>query len=192
MFELAYALEAKGLDVELDQFHGQDLIDWPRWCAEQLDPDHTDFVLMVCSTEYRRRIEGKVARDVGRGAFWEGNLIRGYLYRGKANNERFVPLLLDDEPESALPPIVANWNTFHVCRFGVDTGDQGHEDLYRLLTGQPATPRPNRGTIKTLPPRSVRSLDSAAPAVKSGRSDTGGIRHERRCRTRYGRVRLHD
>ena len=99
--ELAYALEADGLAVELDQLHGQELIAWPRWCAQRLDPEDTDFVLMVCNAEYRRRIEGKVARDVGRGVFWEGNLIRRYLYRNKAN-EPFVPVLLDGEPESAL------------------------------------------------------------------------------------------
>jgi hypothetical protein len=147
VLELAYALEGDGLAVELDQFHGQQLIDWPRWCAERLDPKNTDFVLMVCSAEYRRRIEGRVARDLGRGVFWEGGLIYGYLYEDKAN-ARFVPLLLDDEPESALPRVVVNWNRFRLRRFGVASGDQGYEDLYRLLTGQPATLRPSRGTLK--------------------------------------------
>lgn len=160
---LAHALlVADGLDVELDQFHAQELIDWPRWCAERLDPANTDFVLMVCSAEYRRRIEGQVDWDVGRGVFWEGNLIYGYLYRAKAN-ERFVPLLLDDEPQDALPPVVANWNHFRLRRFGVDTGDLGYENLYRLLTGQPATPKPDRGPLKRLPPRPLPSPVSATP-----------------------------
>jgi hypothetical protein len=165
VLELAYALEADGLSVELDQFHGQELIDWPRWCAERLDPKNTDFVLMVCSAEYRRRIEGHMELDVGRGVFWEGDLIYGYLYRAKAN-ERFIPLLLDDEPQSVVPPVVANWNTFRLRRFGVETGDPGYEDLYRLLTGQPATLRPSRGTLKRLPPRPVPSPPGAAPAVR--------------------------
>jgi tetratricopeptide (TPR) repeat protein len=165
VLELAYALEADGLAVELDQFHGQELIDWPRWCAERLDPENTDFVLMVCSAEYRRRIEGKVDVDSGRGVFWEGNLIYGYLYRAKAN-ERFVPVLFDDAPRSCLPPVVANWNSFPLRRFGLETGDQGYEDLYRLLTGQPATPRPVRGSPKKLPPRALPSPGPAASAVK--------------------------
>jgi hypothetical protein len=155
VLELAYALEADG----------QELVDWPRWCAERLDPENTDFVLMVCSAEYRRRIEGHVELDVGRGVFWEGHLIYGYLYRAKAN-ARFVPVLLDDEPQSAVPPVVASWSTFRLRRFGVETDDQGYEDLYRLLTGQPATPRPARGPLKTLPPRPLSSRGPAAPAVK--------------------------
>lgn len=167
VLEFAYALAADGLAVELDQFHRHEFIDWPRWCAERLDPANTDFVLMVCSLEYRRRIEGQVAHDVGRGVFWEGNLIYGALYRAKAN-ERFVPILFDNEPESALPPVVANWNRFHLHRFGIETGDQGYEDLYRLLTGQPSTAKPNRGTLKRLPPR-------PAPAARGPEPDAAEI-----------------
>ncbi len=64
---LAHALAADGLDVELDQFHGHETVDWPRWCEERLEPENTDFVLMVCTAEYRRRIQGRVALDQGRG-----------------------------------------------------------------------------------------------------------------------------
>lgn len=166
---LAHALAADGLDVELDQFHAHELIDWPRWCAECLDPQNTDFVLLVCSAEYRRRIEGRVDRDVGRGVFWEGNLIYGYLYRAKAN-ERFVPLLLDEEPESSLPPIVANWNRFRLRGFGTRSRDPGYENLYRLLTGQPAMPKPAPGEIVRLPPRPLPSATaSPAPATKTAK-----------------------
>jgi hypothetical protein len=177
VLELAYALEADGLAVELDQLHGQELIDWPRWCAERLDPNNTDFVLMVCSAEYRRRIEGHVELDVGRGVFWEGDLICGYLYRAKAN-ERFIPLLFDDEPQSSVPPVVANWNTFRLRRFGAETGDQGYENLYRLLTGQPATLRPSRGTLKRLPPRAVPSPPGADPALDTGSQKAEQLRRD--------------
>jgi hypothetical protein len=178
VLELAYALAADGLAVELDQFHGQELIDRPRWCAERLDPANTDFVLMVCSVEYRRRIEGKVELDVGRGVFWEGDLIYGYLYRAKAN-ERFVPLLLDDEPESALPRVLGNWNTFRLRRFGLQMGDRGYENLYRLLTAQPAMLRPSRGSPKRLPPRPA---PSPAPAEQAQGPDGAQRRSSRRAR----------
>ncbi len=161
----AHALAADGLDVELDQFHRHETIDWPRWCEERLRSENTDFVLMVCSAEYRRRIEGRVAFDEGRGVFWEGNLIYGYLYREKVN-ERFVPLLLDNEPERSLPPAVANWNHFHLRDFGLQHGDSGYEDLYRLLTNQPATLKPTPGELVQLPPRPVPSLERARPADK--------------------------
>ncbi|AHF05480.1 hypothetical protein MARPU_08505 [Marichromatium purpuratum 984] len=164
VLELAYALATDGLAVELDQFHRHELIDWPRWCAERLDPANTDFVLMVCSLEYRRRIEGQIAHDVGRGVFWEGDLIYGSLYRAKAN-ERFVLVLLDDTPENALPPVVASWNRFRLHRFGIETGDQGYEALYRLLTGQPTTAKPSLGPLKRLPPRPAPAAHRPGPDV---------------------------
>jgi hypothetical protein len=155
---LAHALAGDGLAVELDQFHGHETVDWPRWCDERLRPENTDFVLMVCTAEYRRRIEGRVELDEGRGVFWEGSLIYGYLYRAKAN-ERFVPLLLDEEPGDSLPPAVANWNHFRLRGFGLHSADQGYEDLYRLLTGQPGTLKPERGALVRLPPRPVPPLE---------------------------------
>src|SRR3990170_1175186 len=51
---------ADGIDVELDQFHTDEIIDWPRWCNEQTSREHSDFVLCVCTAEYYRRIEGSV------------------------------------------------------------------------------------------------------------------------------------
>jgi hypothetical protein len=162
---LARALAADGLDVELDQFHADETIDWPRWCAERLDPEKTDFVLMVCSVEYRRRIEGKVDLDKGRGVFWERNLIYGYLYRAKAN-ARFVPLLLDDEPDDSLPSIVANWNHFRLGSLRLKSGDPGYKGLYRLLTKQPAAPRPTPGELVQLPPEPLpEESEQPAPAV---------------------------
>ncbi len=162
---LAHALAKDGLDVELDQFHQNEPVDWPRWCEERLRPEISDYILMVCSAEYRRRIEGRVNFDQGRGAFWEGSLIYGYLYRNKAN-QRFVPILLDDEPDDALPLIVANWNHFRLQSFGLQSGDEGYGHLYRLLTRQPSRPKPESGGIvrlprpqpPELPPRQLRVL----------------------------------
>ena len=124
---------------------------------------------MVCSAEYRRRIKGRVALDQGRGVFWEGNLIYGYLYRAK-DNERFVPLLLDDEPESSVPEAVANSNHFRLRAFGLPkndltNADPGYIALYRLLTDQPDTPKPTPGELVRLPPRSVPSHEQARPAA---------------------------
>jgi formylglycine-generating enzyme required for sulfatase activity len=163
---LAGALADDGLDVDLDQFHANEPIDWPRWCVERLDPENTDFVLMVCSVEYRRRIEGKVDLDKGRGVFWEGNLIYGYLYRAKAN-ERFVPLLLDDEPDDSLPSIVANWNHFRLGAFGLKGGDPGYKGLYRLLTKQPAARKPIPGELVQLPPEPLPEESEQPPPARN-------------------------
>ncbi|WP_295458829.1 SUMF1/EgtB/PvdO family nonheme iron enzyme [uncultured Thiodictyon sp.] len=144
---LAQALVAQGIDSDLDQFHQHELLDWPRWCGEQLRPDRSDWVLMVCSAAYRDRLENRVDPHTGKGAFWEGALIDDEIY-GAKENRRFVPVLLDDEPQESIPSIVRGW-TF--CRVtGLDMADPGYEALYRLLTRQPAAVKGALGSVTVL------------------------------------------
>ena len=72
---LAWALRNHGIDVELDQFHNEEIVDWPRWCREQIRRDRSDFVLCICTAEYQRRIDGHVPPEKGKGVYWEGALL---------------------------------------------------------------------------------------------------------------------
>lgn len=49
---LAQQLRCDGIAAELDQFHQEELLHWPRWCEERMRPECTDFVLCVCSGVY--------------------------------------------------------------------------------------------------------------------------------------------
>jgi hypothetical protein len=98
VLELAEALRQHGIDADLDQLHRHELLDWPRWCQEQLRPERSDWVLTLCSEVYRDRIETRVDPHTGKGAFWEGALIDDQLYQAKGNR-RFVPVLLAHVPE---------------------------------------------------------------------------------------------
>lgn len=57
VLDLAQQLRRDGINAELDQFHQEELVHWPRWCQEQLCPENSDFVLCVCTPEYKRRVE---------------------------------------------------------------------------------------------------------------------------------------
>ncbi|MBI3948720.1 MAG: tetratricopeptide repeat protein [Armatimonadetes bacterium] len=150
VLEFARALINDGVNADLDQFHQHELVDWPRWCEERLRPENSDYVLMVCSAEYRRRIEERLPSDKGRGVYWEGSLIDDYLYDSKAN-ERFIPVLFDDEPETSTPRIVSGWSRVRIRAFGLDRGDAGYLHLLHLLTGQPVAARPPLGRLPVLP-----------------------------------------
>jgi hypothetical protein len=162
---LAQALSNDGIDVELDQYHQHELIDWPRWCEERLRPEYSDFVLMICSAEYKRRIEDRVDFDKGRGVFWEGNLIYHYLYTTKAN-ERFISILLDNEVEDSLPRAIANWTWFRLREFGTSSGNVEYIKLYRSLTTQPAVIKPKPGHIVSIPPETGPKSISAVADVE--------------------------
>ena len=101
----AQALRTHGIDADLDQFHGETLLDWPSWCREKMEREASDFVLCVCTAEYRRRIHNQVPPEQGRGVYWEGRLMQQELYDAKGNL-RFIPVLFDDEAESSIVEIL--------------------------------------------------------------------------------------
>src|SRR5580658_717376 len=72
---LAFAdqLVHDGLDVSLDQYGPVPKEGWPAWMRNGLK--EADFVLLICSPAYYRRVMGKEAPGVGLGAQWEGELI---------------------------------------------------------------------------------------------------------------------
>ncbi|MBP7050115.1 MAG: toll/interleukin-1 receptor domain-containing protein [Phycisphaerae bacterium] len=168
VLRFANALRSHGVDAELDQFHSEKIVDWPRWCNEQTSREHSDFVICVCTAEYRRHIEGKVPPERGKGAYWEGALLDDDLYDEKGNC-RIVPVLLDNEPESSIPRFLRGWTYCRLSSFVLT--DSGYETLLRILTGQPRIVKPVLGTVPVLSvqlPQSKTALPSVqAPAVKN-------------------------
>jgi tetratricopeptide (TPR) repeat protein/MinD-like ATPase involved in chromosome partitioning or flagellar assembly len=161
---LAQQLRQDGIDANLDRFHYNELIDWPRWYEEQLRPEKTDFVLTICSVGYKQRIEDSASADVDHGVLWEGAIISHHLYEAKTMN-RFIPILLNDEPEDALLTLFRGLTWFRVRAFGVQSGDEGYMNLYRLLTNQPSVIKALTGKIKPLPPQEPSSHSKSFPAT---------------------------
>ncbi len=65
-------------------------------------------MLCVCTAEYRRRIDGHVPPEAGKGAYWEGSLLDDEVYDAKRNG-RIVPILFDDDSESGIPRFLNGW-----------------------------------------------------------------------------------
>lgn len=147
---LAQQLRRDGIDAELDQFHQEELLHWPRWCEEQLRPEKSDFALCICTAEYKRRIEGRAPVDLGKGVFWEGTLIYNYLYDEKGNR-RCLPVLLDKNPKN-IPSILEGYTRFELDVFGLENLESPYSKLYRLLTRQPTKPMAEVGALQKLPP----------------------------------------
>jgi hypothetical protein len=123
-----------------------------------------DYVLVVCTETYYRRVMGDEESGVGRGVIWEGGLIYQDMYDAYAENTRFIPVLFETDWFKFIPrPLKAT--TYYV----VDT-TSGYEDLYRRLTNQPYVERPELGKLKKLPPRERRTdFLEGEPADAEGR-----------------------
>ncbi len=144
---LANQLRAQGVDAEIDQYENRPPQGWPRWCEEQLRPENSELVLVVCRETYLKRVEGKVAADEGRGVFWEGSIIYSYLYDEK-NTERFLPVIFDRKDDAYIPRPLKGATRYFLSTF--DLSDSGYESLYRELTHQPAVQRPPLGEVVSL------------------------------------------
>jgi SEFIR domain-containing protein len=148
---LADALCDLGIDVILDRYvHPAPAEGWPRWMDRNID--EAQFVLMVCTATYRRRVLGQEEPGKGIGVRWIGSLIYNRIYHDKPSGSRFIPILLLPDSEPAhIPNSVQGHAYYRLATF--DLTDPGYEALYRYLTGQPATLKPELGTITILPPR---------------------------------------
>jgi hypothetical protein len=118
--------------------------------------DTADFVLMICTETYYRRVHGREAEHVGLGANWEGALITQRLYAAGGKNERFIPVVFTAADTPFVPPFVAGATRYDL------SAESGFEALYRHLTKQPLVPRPPIGQLRSLQPRATTGGQSGS------------------------------
>lgn len=170
---LADRLRADGIDAEIDRYHPAPPEGWPLWCERQIEA--ADFVLMVCTEGYHRRVSGEEAQGQGLGVVWEARIIRQLLYDAGAVSDKFIPVLFAADARAHIPTPVKGSSWY------VLDGDAGYESLYRRLTQQPEVVRPALGKLRPLPARQPRWSDvmpanspTPPPSAPGNRSVTIG------------------
>jgi hypothetical protein len=158
VLELADRLRADGIDAMIDQYVQSPLEGWPNWCEAEIR--RADFVLMVCTEIYLRRVNGEEETGKGHGVRWEGHLSNQHLYDAGSLNRKFVPVLFADGRSEHVPTPVKGGTIYRV------ETTEGYEGLLRLLTDQPLTPMPALGQRPSLPPRPRRATTSTAAPAK--------------------------
>jgi len=112
-----------------------------------------DFILMICTSTYLRRVTRKEEPGKGLGVLWEANIIYQYLYTAGASNSKFIPILFPGSTISDIPVPCRGTTHFN------PTSEAGYEELYRFLTNQPLTPKPPTGKLRRFPPRERKSVN---------------------------------
>jgi len=142
---LADRLINEGVNCILDQYEKSPPEGWPMWMDRHIK--NSEFVIMICTETYYRRVMGEEEPGTGLGVKWEGKLIYQHIYKTDAKNTRFIPVLFKTGKVEHIPTPLQD-----ATHYGVDTA-QGYEDLYRRLTDQPRTKKPKLGKLKKLPQR---------------------------------------
>jgi hypothetical protein len=140
---LATRLVTEGIDAKLDQWVIDPEGGWPLWTEREVAD--ADFVLLVCTDLYRKRVEHPDEVKGGAGSFWEANLIRKRLYDGKGVNGRFIPIFYGASGSASIPEMLEGFSYYQVDAPG------GYIALYRRLTNQPEIERPELGPLVVLP-----------------------------------------
>jgi hypothetical protein len=176
---LWYFLNENGVTAWADLGAEDRRQDWPRRVEEKLAD--SDYILIVASPEYHRRVNRPSTDPDGRGVEYEAALIRDRLISDRERwHPRILPVLLPGHDRAEIPEFLAPWSStfYRVRSFTVD----GALPLLRILIGQPAEGGPASLPPPVLPrqpaPMDSRSrvLDdlvdqlSTLPAVQS----TGG------------------
>ncbi len=126
---------------------------WPNWMRQELTK--ADYVVMVCTETYTRRVEDEEKPGQGFGARWEGAIISNALYRAQrlADPNRYMPVVFQSEDRRHIPYFVEQ-----ATHYLVDPEtEQGVDQLVRRIKRQPLlVPIPLGGG---LPERPAQALE---------------------------------
>ena len=162
ILELSNRLRGDGIDCWIDQYEPTPPEGWPRKMDKGIR--EADFVLMVCTETYLKRLQLEEEEGKGLGVAWEGSLIYNTLYRDRTLNNKFIPVLFTSEDKSYIPTIIFGNSHYDLSM------PRGHDHLYRHLRGELGETMPALGKK-----RFVRTIHSdALPTVEGelfGRKD---------------------
>lgn len=132
---LADKLRSEGIDAWIDRYVTSPPEGWSAWIRHQIV--HSNFVLLVCSAQFRRRFEGDhsgPAEHGHRAVAWEGLLASQLVYGDRAQNARFIPILLSGATVEDIPVELRSSTQYRL--------PEQYEELYRRLLGEERRPPP--------------------------------------------------
>ncbi len=131
---LADKLRSNGVEALVDQYLPFPPPSWPSWMFNEIQS--ADFVLVVGSDEYKRRVESPPG-NAGSGANWEGAIVTNELYSlPSLAGKRFIPAVIGGNRFSQTPYFLAATTIYDV------TQDAEFSALVLHLRGIPAVVPP--------------------------------------------------
>jgi hypothetical protein len=159
-------LRELGIDAQMDQWHAHERRDWSQWAIEQLDK--ADFVIAVASPAFRNRADGTAPSHEGRGAQFEGAILRNRMTQDRTTwIRRILPVVLPENTVDNIPEFLLPYSATHYVI--EDLTPDGILELRRTLLRQSAHPLPPLCKPAPLPPEESTSSTSR-PAQRGGQT----------------------
>jgi hypothetical protein len=147
VLSLSNRLRSEGIDCVLDQYETSPPEGWPRWMDREIAK--AQFVLMICTEPYYRRVMGQENPGTGLGIAWEGSLIYNHIYNSGSLNRKFIPVVFERLHAKFIPTPLQGATRYCI--------DGEYENLYARLIGQPPAEKPPLGKRRPLPEREVKT-----------------------------------
>ncbi len=163
---LADRLRGDGLDARLDLYVVVPEQGWRLWMEDQIDA--ADFVLVVATDTYERRLRRREEPGKGLGVAWEGAIISQALYEAALRNTKFIPVIFDASDAEHIPVFLRDFPKYRVATA------EGYDALLRRLTDQPDVVEPPVGPVRERPPRSRPKAAPAPPRISTAKLPSTG------------------
>lgn len=113
---------------------------------------NSDYVILICTQEYQRRLLGQVEAGIGRGVKWESNIIYQKLYMSDSLNTKFIPVVFNRSDIKYIPTPIQG-NTY----YDVSNTD-GFNTLYWRLRGITTKQKPPLGKLRPVEEKERKTL----------------------------------
>ncbi len=134
---LADSLCSYGIKAIFDGYEMAPEEGWPKWMLKSLD--RSNFALIICSRGYHDKFNGKVLN--GKGVKFESLIGLQELFENQSENAKYIPVFFEADDEKYIPTPLRGFQYYCL------ESNEGFEELYRHLTGQPKHARPELGKV---------------------------------------------
>jgi hypothetical protein len=134
VLEMARHLLLEGVEVRLDRFHRRPNQGWWWWWCDELDK--ASFVIMVCTSAYRERVEGAAVTRRDDAMAIEELLIAHVLGRSERKQPELVPVLFAESDADAVPTQLRGLRSYVLPREQEELGRRlpGYGDVTRAAS----------------------------------------------------------
>lgn len=150
ILEISNKLRTEGIDIVLDQYEQSPSQGWPKWMDQNIA--NAEFVLMVCTENYYKRVMDKEEDGIGLGIKWEGKLIYQHIYNSDSKSKKFIPILIKQEDSKFIPTPIQGATHYTI------TKQEDCDKLYWYLRGINPNQKPELGKLRPLPEKEKKSL----------------------------------
>lgn len=152
VLEFSNKLRSEGIDAVLDQYEDSPPEGWPRWMDRQIR--NADYVIMICTPLYFKRVMGEEDPGIGLGGIWESGLIYQHLYNEGGINKKFIPVLFSENSSYKDIPTPLQGATHYIA-----DNERSFDKLYWRLRGVPnAVVKPELGKLRPLEEKERRTM----------------------------------